>query len=398
MAAAAAARRSRSDLCRLITTAADAAPLPTVRAVKSFIRSSSDADAIAAAFARASPCSSFRRDRSVFSLAAGKLVAAGRPDLLEQVLGLQTSFLSPSEGFWVRLISLYAKHRLPHLAVRTFAAMAGAALGSPRTDKSLSALLAAHLRCNQLDELHRAFAAAEAEAGIVPGVASHNVVLAAHCEAKNLDAARSLLSEMENGKKTVKPDIVSYNTILGAYFRDEDDAKFGEALQKISEQGLEENLVTFNYRLLQLCRKGESLEGKKLLLEMGAKGVEPSVVSYNAVISGLCKEGKVEAAKEVFERLAASKSARPNSVTYHTLVSQLAAAGEVAAAAEMCRESLRKKWVPAFVVMEGLVKGLVEKGMVETAREVVEMGKGKLRPGAEEAYARVEKLLLPSSS
>lgn len=396
MAAAAAASRRRPDLRRLISTAAEAAPLPTVRAVKSFIRSSSDADAIADAFARASPCPAFRRDRSTFSLAAGKLAAAGRPDLLEQVLGLQTSFPTPSEGFWVRLISLYAKHRLPHLAARTFAAMAGAALGSPRTDKSLSALLAAHLRCNQLDELHRAFAAAEAEAGIVPGVASHNVVLAAHCEAKNLDAARSLLSEMEKGK-TVKPDIVSYNTILGAYFRDEDDAMFTEVLQKIAEQRLEENLVTFNYRLLQLCRKGESLEGKKVLLEeMGAKGVEPSVVSYNAVISGLCKEGKVEAAKAVFEGLAASKSARPNSVTYHTLVSQLSAAGEVAAAAEMCRESLRKKWMPAFSVMEGLVKGLVEKGMVETAREVVEMGKGKLRPGAKDAYARVEKLL-PSS-
>lgn len=96
---------------------------PRTNSDKFFICSSFVADAIAAAFAHASPYPAFCHDLSAFSLAANKLTAASRPDLHEEVLGLQTSFLL------LHQVSPPPPHR-PHLRRH-----------GPLTAKSLFALL-----------------------------------------------------------------------------------------------------------------------------------------------------------------------------------------------------------------------------------------------------------------
>lgn len=59
----------------------------------------------------------------------------------------------------------------------------------------------------------------------------------------------------------------------------------------------------------------------------------------------------------------------------------------------MCKEIIRRKWVPPFEAMDGLVKGLVEMSKVEAAKEVVEKMKKRLKGNAADSWKTHEAAL-----
>ncbi|XP_010906102.1 pentatricopeptide repeat-containing protein At2g18520, mitochondrial [Elaeis guineensis] len=373
-------------------------PSSPLARLKSAIHAESDPERVAELFQSAAVLPRFHAQRPIFSLAVQKLARAGRPDLVERLLDhrLFDPSAPRSEGFLVRLISLYSSASMPDHASRTFDRMPS--LGVSRTEKSLSALLSAFLHNRRFDRLRDAFDRAPKEFGIVPGVVSHNILLQALCENGEVETARKMLDEMAEKKKDfgVEPDIVSYNTLLYGYLKKGDDDGFEEILKEIANRGLEPNVVTFNCRILKFCGKNESFKAEELLDVMVSKGIQPNLGTFNPIIEGFCKEGCTGSAVRVFKRMRMMKrmngkeGVSPSPNTYIVLIRSLVEKGEFGEALMICKECLTKKLAPPFEVVKGLTDGLVKDSKVDEAKDVVTKMREILKGDAVDAWKNFE--------
>ena len=259
--------------------------------------------------------------------------------------------------------------------------------GVQLTEKSICAILTVYLDNNLIDDLHSAFTTMLSEIDVSPGTKSYNLVLKAFCRQKDMESARKLLHKMEN------PDIGSYNVLLEAYLKNGDGVGFDEILKEIKSKGLKHDCSTYNHRILRFCKNKESVRAKKLLDEMAVKGVKPNSASYNMIIFGFSKVGDFESAQKVLERMLADGYVAPCSISYIILFQHMVKEGEFDSALNMCKEIIRRKWVPPFEAMEGLVKGLVEMSEVEAAKEVVEKMKKRLKGNAADSWKTHEAAL-----
>ncbi|KAG7017691.1 Pentatricopeptide repeat-containing protein, mitochondrial, partial [Cucurbita argyrosperma subsp. argyrosperma] len=109
---------------------------------------------------------------------------------------------------------------------------------------------------------------------------------------------------------------------------------------------------------------------------MVSKGVKPNSSSYDAIIHGygnsMLEDGHVS----------------PSSPIYYSLIRSMVKEGEFT-----CREIIKRRWVPQFEAMEGLVRGLVGMSKVEEAKEVVEKMKKMLKGPAVDSWGKIEAAL-----
>ncbi|GJM87441.1 hypothetical protein PR202_ga03395 [Eleusine coracana subsp. coracana] len=319
------------------------------------------------------------------------LASAGRRDLVASILSSSLTALPsphPSEGFLIRLISLYSAAGMPDHSLTTFR------LVNPPSDRSLSALLSAYHDNRLYDRVVQAFNTLPAELGIKPGVVSHNVLLKSLVAAGDVAAARDVFDEMPD-KAGVKPDIVSCNEILKGYLNTGDHAAFDEFLKVIT---VKPNVSTYNLRMAALCAKGRSFEAEELLDAMGARGIPPNRTCFNTVIKGLCKEGEVGAAMALFKRMPEvpreqqqqQRGVSPNFQTYIMLLEALVNKGVFGPALEICRECLHNKWAPPFQAVKALVQGLLKSRKAKQAKEVLMAMRKAVKGDAKEQWIKVE--------
>lgn len=264
-------------------------------------------------------------------------------------------------------MSLYTKASMTDHAVRTFEQI------PVRTEKSLCALLTAYLQQRRFDRVRELFYSVPAELGIVPGVASHNILLTALCETGDVDEACKVLDEMQV-KKNLEPGIVAYNAILNGYLKKEDNDGFEDTLKTIYSKGITPNLFTYNIRMLNFCKKSESFKAEGLLDVVISKGIQPNIATFNTVITGFCKERDFNSAIRVFGKMKSMKKAdgkalfSPNADTFIVLIRGLVDNGDFVLAKKICRECFLLKCVPPFETMKALINGLVKDSKVADAK------------------------------
>ncbi|XP_072972638.1 pentatricopeptide repeat-containing protein At2g18520, mitochondrial-like [Typha angustifolia] len=401
MAASVALRRNpRLLLPRILsspffsTSSANLNPDPVSR-TKWLIRSEPDPDHLTDLFLSAVSSASFHGDRQIYRLAVRRLAAAGRPDLIERLLELPSSnsdsSTPSSEGFLIRLLTLYSSAGMLDHAVRAFDHIAAGS--RPVSDRSFCALLSAFHQNHQLDRLRDAFDKIPKERGISPGIASYNVYLKALCANDEIEIARALLDEMPS--RGVKPDIVSYNEVLNGYLKKGEEVGFQEFLKEIRRKGLNPNVTTYNCRISLLCGKGRSFEAEELLDAMISNGVYPNRASFNTIIDGFCKEGDVGSAMRVFKRMQEVKrpdgtGVSPNFETYIVLTRSLVKKGEFDPALDICKECLGKKWAPPFQAVKALVDGLIKSSQVDKAKEISTKVRKAVRGDALDEWKKIE--------
>lgn len=257
------------------------------------------------------------------------------------------------------------------------------------TEKSLCGVLSVMLDNKIYDEkLSKTFEDFVKKSGVSPGVKSFNLILKGHMKAGRVDEAQALVTKMESGD--VKPDIDSYNVLLGGYFESGKKSDFDMVVKRINEKCLESNLVTYNHRILRYCKNKECVRAKKLLDEMISKGVEPDSASYNAIIFGFCKVGDFESAKTVLEKMVSDGYVKAPSFGYYTLMKFMVEEGEFAGGLEICKDIIKKRWVPPFEATKLLVNGLVKDSKADEAKEIVGSFKKQLRGSALESWGKIE--------
>lgn len=403
---AAAVCRSPSLLCRrqllirLLSTQTQlqAPPTPSTPAdlsrLKSSIRDAATApEALASLFLSGLSHPAFLGDRPLFALTVHRLASAGRRDLVASILSSSLTALPsphPSEGFLVRLISLYSAAGMPDHSLTAFR------LVKPPSDRAFSALLSAYHDNRLYDRAVRAFNTLPAELSIKPGLVSHNVLLKTLVASGDVAAARAVFDEMPD-KAGVQPDIVSCNEILKGYLGTGDHAAFDQLLDEITDpkRRLKPNVGTYNLRMALLCSRGRSFEAEELLDAMTAKGVLPNRACFNTVIKGLCNEGEVGAAMALFKRMPEvprqnGTGVSPNFETYIMLLEALVNKGLFDPALEVCKECLRNKWAPPFQAVKGLVQGLLKSRKAKRAKELLTAMRKAVKGDAKEEWMKVE--------
>lgn len=261
------------------------------------------------------------------------------------------------------------------------------------SEKPLCAILTTLLNNSEFDKFHQVFDSAHEKLSISPGVKAYNLKLRAYCEENRVEMAEELLGGKMEREAGVVPDIHSYNVVLAAYLKRKNMGEFDAMVKEVLRKGLEPNVTTYNHRIVRLCKDKECARAKKLLDEMLSKDINPNAASYNTIIDGFSKVGDLESAKMVLEKMSKDGYVKPSSLTYYTLFRSMVREGEFNSALDTCKEILKRKWVPPFEPMEGLVKGLVGLSKKEEATQVVEKMKKKLQGPAAESWGKIEATL-----
>ncbi|KAG0475999.1 hypothetical protein HPP92_012840 [Vanilla planifolia] len=231
----------------------------SISRIKTFIRDEPNPDRLAELFhSAATPRSS-----------TGTASSSTSPSGSSYLLAAQTSssassnISSPippppkSEGFLMRIISLYGNASMPDHAASAFDR-----ISFPRSDRSLCALLNALLKSGQHARLHDTFDKSGGLLGVSPGIASCNVLLRSMCEDGRFADARALFDNAEEG---LTPDIISYNMVLHGYLKEGNQDGLDSLLKGYQEESWNPTLLPTTAGWPRFCRSRKSFGAEDLL-------------------------------------------------------------------------------------------------------------------------------------
>ncbi|XP_043724529.1 pentatricopeptide repeat-containing protein At1g55890, mitochondrial-like [Telopea speciosissima] len=324
-------------------------------------------------FKKSSESYRFRCKHRIYEVTIRRLALAKRFSCIEEILEDQKRYDDIcSEGFAIRLISLYGKSGMFNQASQTFDQLPE--LKCQRTVKSFNALLTACVDSKNFDKAEPLFRELPSSLSIQPDLYSYNIMIRAYCEMGSLDSALSVLDEME--KSGVSPNLITFNILLNAFY-EKNRFSDGETIwAKMENNNLVPDIRSFNAKLRGLVLVGKKSEVVELVKELETKGPKPDIHSFNALIKGLCNDGDLEVAMRIHRELS-KRGLIPNRSTFQTLVPCLCEKGDLDLALKLCRESLNRQCLLHAELLQTVVDGLVKKLKFDGAKKLVELGRAK---------------------
>ena len=245
-------------------------------------------------------------------------------------------------------------------------------LNCARTVRSLNVLMKAGLDCKKFDEVLRIFREVRLETSVKLSGVSYNTIIHALCEMGLLDDAVLMLKEMkDNG---LKPDVVTFNTLLDAFYQ---ESGFGEG-ERIWGMMLEYNVLPNNrsyaLKLQALVDAGHLHGALDLFRQLENDGLKLDVNAYTYLIKGFFDQGNVTAAKRWYSKLLESGET-PNRITFSVLVPRFCDAGDYSMAFDLCKKMVNRQFVVDEALLQSVVNGLVKVSRIEESKELVELGK-----------------------
>ncbi|KAI3926548.1 hypothetical protein MKX01_011444 [Papaver californicum] len=179
-----------------------------------------------------------------------------------------------------------------------------------------------------------------------------------------------------------RPDVYSYNTIIGALCRVGKFRKARFLLEQMELPGARCPPDTFTYTIfisfyckysLQTgCKKAirrRLWEANHMFRHMIFKGFTPDVVTYNCLIDGCCKTYRIERALELFDDML-KKCCVPNRITYNSFIRYYSVVNEIDKAVEMMRKmKSMNHGKPTTSSYTPIIHALCEAGRVLEARD-----------------------------
>lgn len=293
-------------------------------------------------------------NKYAFEDTVSRLAGARRFDYIEHLLEHQKSLpQGRREGFIMRIMMLYGKAGMITHAMDTFYDMH--LYGCKRTVKSLNAALKVLTESRDLKAIQAFLMEVPEKFHIQFDIFSFNIVIKAFCEMGILDKAYLVMVEMQ--KLGVKPDVITYTTLISAFYKD-NRPEIGNGLWNLMvRKGCFPNLATFNVRIQHLVNKRRSWQANKLMGLMQRFGIEPDEVTYNLVIKGFCRSGHLDMAKKVYSAMLGRRF-MPNQKIYQTMIHYLCQEGDFNLAYTMCKDSMKKNWFPSVDTISALLEGL----------------------------------------
>jgi pentatricopeptide repeat protein len=138
--------------------------------------------------------------------------------------------------------------------------------------------------------------------------------------AQEKEAITLFESMKQNGPK---PDIVSYNTLLGYYGRRGDFKAQSLVIQNLTADGLAGDVFTFSTILSALLKIGREDAPQMMIGLMQKQGIRPNTATYSAIIDRQLREQNsknFEAALGILNTMEQDPYSQPNEITYTTIL------------------------------------------------------------------------------
>nr|ACF78988.1 unknown [Zea mays] len=190
----------------------------------------------------------------------------------------------------------------------------------------------------------------------------------------------------------ISPTNRIYTTLIDSMYKRKMTNEAESLWKEMVESECEPDVATYNVKAMYYALHGKPEEVMEVMTEMEAAGVKPDTTTYNFLMTSYCKSGKLEDAKVLYHSLA-EKGCSADAATYKHMLAELCAYGDFDAGLGIFKDSLKRRKVPDFRTMKGLVEGLAKGGRVADAKEVVAEVKKMFPENLLSGWKKVEKEL-----
>ncbi|XP_027338550.1 pentatricopeptide repeat-containing protein At4g16390, chloroplastic-like [Abrus precatorius] len=169
----------------------------------------------------------------------------------------------------------------------------------------------------------------------------------------NYDQCLNIYQEMN--VLGVKPNVVTYNNLLGAILRAKKHRQAKTIYNEMKNNGVSPDFITYASLLEVYVRADCSEDALHVYKEMKGNGVDMTADLYNKLLAMCADVGCIDEAVEIFEDMKSSGTCRPDSWTFSTLITIYSRSGKVSEAEGMLNEMIQSGLQPTIFVLTSLV-------------------------------------------
>lgn len=188
-------------------------------------------------------------------------------------------------------------------------------------------------------------------------------------KADDADLAEQLLGDIP--KLGLKPDSVSFNSVIHACARQGDIPRAEHWMRKMRASGVEPNVISFNI-IIDTCVKADDAEAaEKWMGRMLDSGLQPNEVSFATVIHARAKRGDTKKAEQWFRKML-EVGVEPNVVGYNSLIYACSRAGDLMGAERWVVEMEERGVAPRVTTYTAVVDACAKAGDSSRAEKWME--------------------------
>ncbi|KAI5683740.1 hypothetical protein M9H77_04968 [Catharanthus roseus] len=160
----------------------------------------------------------------------------------------------------------------------------------------------------------------------------------------------------------VRPDIITYNSLIYSYCR---ERRMREALRLFKEiKGANPDQVTYTTLIDGCCRANDLAEALRLHDAMEAKGLYPGILTYNSILRKLCEEGRLKDANKLLNEMS-GKKIEPDHITIYLLD-----LGNDKAVIELSDELSERGLCVDISIYRALIRSLCKREKIDCAERI----------------------------
>ncbi|KMS95812.1 hypothetical protein BVRB_004700 [Beta vulgaris subsp. vulgaris] len=166
-----------------------------------------------------------------------------------------------------------------------------------------------------------------------------NALLRVLCQEKTMVDARNVYHSLKN---QFKPNLYTFNILLSGWKSSEDAEAFFEEMKDL---GVKPDIVSYNSLIDVFCKSGETKKAYQMLDEMQKQEVSPDVITYTSLIGGLGLAGQPDKARELLSEMK-EYGCYPDVAAYNAAIRNFCIAKRLGNAYELMNEMVGKGLSP----------------------------------------------------
>jgi pentatricopeptide repeat protein len=234
--------------------------------------------------------------------------------------------------------------------------------------------------------------------GIMPDITSYNTLLDICFERKKYDHAQKLFKEMNDSICPIKPDIISFNTMMKGLSLQIEDLKTNddllgiekivEELKLTKESLLKHNLIpndiTFNTMIDALVKCNKMKMAFEIFEEMQfTYKIQPDMFTYSSIIKGIkspesyLAEDNLQKVFNILQQIKENNLAKGDEILFNCVIDACFKFGDYQKAVQIYQDMLENDIKPSAVTYGIMIKGYGQFKSLENAMKIYERMKAE---------------------
>ncbi|XP_073148972.1 pentatricopeptide repeat-containing protein At5g48730, chloroplastic [Henckelia pumila] len=283
-------------------------------------------------------------------------------DLLREQL-----WYKPNSGLYIKLIVMLGKCKQPEKAHTLFQAMLNE--GCVMDREAFTALLSAYSRSGLFKKAFSILEQMKNTHDCSPDVFTYSILIKSCLQVHDFCKVKLLLSDME--VEGIKPNTITYNTLIDAYGKSKKFAEMESLLtQMLRQQECEPDVWTMNSTLRAFGGSGQIEMMEKCYEKFQSAGIEPNIKTFNILLDSYGKTGNYDKMGAVMEYMQIYHFSW-TLVTYNIIIDAFGKAGDIKQMEFLFRLMQSERIKPNCVTLCSLVRAYGLTGNAEKIAAVL---------------------------